>query len=337
MRGLCKAVAAIFLSLCLAGCHEAERKYTSTILGAFDTVVKVIGYEEKKADFDEKVGNAREMITELHRLFDIYHDYDGINNIKTINDMAGIAPVAVDARIIELVELAVDMYHQSDGAVNVVLGPVLRIWHDYRGEGVALPQMELLEEAYELCDIGDLEIDRGAGTVFLKKAGMSLDMGACAKGFAADLAANSLPGAYLVNAGGDVASSGPPGGGRESWNIGIQDPWSAEEREIITLGIREGAVVTSGDYERAYVVDGASYSHIIDPSTLMPAAHYRSVSVIGQGSALCDLLSTALFILPRDRGGELAEAFGCGAIWILPDGSIESTDDVVYSPASGRG
>lgn len=314
------------LFLCLNGCGGSVKKYGAAFLGTFDTTVQIIGYEKSKADFDEAASGAQGMIEELHRLFDIYHDYDGISNLKTVNDMAGTAPVRVDDRILELVEFAVDMYSKTDGTVNIALGPVLRIWHDYRSEGVSLPPRELLEEAYGLCDILDVVIDREAGTLFLRKSGMSLDVGACAKGFASGLVAESLPDGYLISAGGNVVVSGAPGDGRETWKIGVQDPRDDEENPIVTLGVYGGAVVTSGDYQRTYTVDGVSYNHIIDPSTLMPAARYRSVSVIGPDSALCDVLSTALFILPADRGGELAEAYGCDVVWILPDMSVEMTE-----------
>ncbi len=314
------------LCLCFNGCSPALKKYGGAFLGTFDTTVQISGYERSQADFDTSVGLARSVMEELHRLFDIYHNYDGINNLKTVNDMAGITPVEVDTRILDLVELAVDMYPRTGGAVNIALGPVLRIWHDYRNEGVSLPPEDMLREAYELCDINGVIIDRDAGTLFLKEPGMSLDVGACAKGFASGLAVDALPDGYILSAGGNVVVAGLPGDGREAWSVGILDPRKDSDKPIVTLSVSDGAVVTSGDYQREYTVDGVSYNHIIDPATLMPALRYRSVSVIGMDSGLSDALSTSLFILPMDRGRELAAEFGCDVIWILPDMSVEMTE-----------
>lgn len=321
-----KALLLAAACLCVAACSPGPQKYGTAFLGSFDTTVQVVGYEADEREFSRVAEDAQALMVELHRLFDIYNSYPGLSNLKTVNDMAGKAPVEVDARILDLVEYGIQMHAQTGGAVNIALGPILKIWHDYRAEGREVPPSELLEEASALCDIGGVRVDREAGTLFLTEEGMSLDVGACAKGYASGLVAASLPEGYLLNAGGNVVASGLPADGRDAWEIGIQNPETSEEAPIVTLAITEGAVVTSGDYQRSYTVDGVAYHHIIDPATLMPADYFRSVSVIGADSALCDVLSTALFTLPKELGEALVRSLDCEAIWILKDMSIEMTD-----------
>ena len=110
-----------------------------------------------------------------------------------------------------------------------------------------------------------------------------------------------------------------------SWGVGIQDP-NGGENYLHVLSVTNGAVVTSGDYQRAYVVDGQLYHHIIDPETLYPSRYWRSVTVVCQDSGIGDLLSTALFVLPREEGQALLDHYGAYAMW------VDSTDAIYYSP-----
>ena len=108
---------------------------------------------------------------EYHRLYDIYNDYDGVVNVKTVNDNAGIAPVQVDDKILGMLELARQMYDTTNGKLNIAMGSVLRIWHDYREAAEAntneadnkLPEQEALDAAAQHCDISNLVIDENAG------------------------------------------------------------------------------------------------------------------------------------------------------------------------------
>lgn len=309
-------------------------------MGVFDTDTVVIGYTETQGEFARYTEIMREELLRLHRLYDIYNDYDGINNLKTVNDNAGIAPVKVDADIIELLELAKRAYADTGGAVNVAFGPVLKIWHDYRGEGIEdaanakLPPMEALRDAALNTDIGDLVIDGKNGTVFLQKAGMRLDVGAVAKGYAAEKAALAAKEkgmvSALLNVGGNIIAVGKPlDGKRDRWGVGIQDPqkdYDGVSNIVDTVFLNDAAAVTSGSYQRYYMVDGKLYNHIIDPATLMPAGRYGSVTVIHESSALADILSTAVFILSEEQGEKLLDEYGASALWIYFDGSMKITD-----------
>ncbi|MDR0292575.1 MAG: FAD:protein FMN transferase [Oscillospiraceae bacterium] len=325
------------------GAGTGYHRYSTGFTDLFDTVTLIIGYAGSQDEFDRYAAVIYERMGALHRLFDIYHEYGGLNNLRTVNDNAGIAPVAVDGELIDLLLLAREGYELSGGAVNPALGPVLRIWHGYRQEGIAdeenaaLPPMDELRKAAKYTDMDDVVIDKTTGTVFLKKAGMSLDVGAVAKAYAAGLAAQAAVEAgmrsVLISAGGNIVSLGKPlDGSRDRWSIGIQDPDTAADgfqNTVDTVFIAGTAISCSGGYQRFYTVDGQAYHHIIDPDTLMPAVRYKQVTVIHQNPGLADILSTALFILPVEEGLALAEKCGADALWIDSEGLWRATDGYI--------
>ncbi|MDR1735690.1 MAG: FAD:protein FMN transferase [Oscillospiraceae bacterium] len=310
----------------MSGCASSgPPRQSVTFAEGFDTVGQITSYGSDSFDTDTMAVRAR--LAELHRLFDIYNNYDGLNNAKTVNDNAGIAPVTVPNELFELIRTGVEWHEKTDGKVNIALGPVLRLWQPFFSAGTGRPSEEELMAALEMCDIGGVVLDSEKSTVFLKHAGMSLDLGAVAKGYAAQMAVLESQGSVLLNLGGNVVSNGSPPDGREKWTLGIANPDKPEEVYRNTyIGIEAGAVVTSGDYQRFYIEDGKRFCHIIDPATAMPGTLYRSVTVTGADSGLCDILSTALFLLPQDVGGMLAQENGCEAVWILNDLSVIKTD-----------
>ncbi|HIZ55469.1 MAG TPA: FAD:protein FMN transferase, partial [Firmicutes bacterium] len=316
-------------------------KYSTHFYGVFDTVVEIQAYAENQESFQRFAESVETRMRELHQLFDIYHTYDGMNNLKTVNDQAGKKPVQVAEEAIDLLSLYSEWYTKTGGAVDPTLGPLLAVWHDYReayqsdpSQG-RVPSEEELEAAAQLCVFSGLEIDPEASTLYLKHPGMRLDVGAAAKGYAAQLAAeeSSKEGvfSYLISAGGNIIASGAPCDGRRSkWAVGIQQPFAETAGQYAdVLYVTDCAVVTSGDYQRYYVADGKIYGHIIDPTTRMPAEEYHSVTILGEYSGISDLLSTAAFILPYPESRRLVEENGADAIWIFSDGRIEATEGAV--------
>ena len=311
--------------LILTSCQKGEdkvalKKYEASFLTLFDTVTTMVGYAESEEDFSLVANSIHQELLEYHQLYNIYNDYEGINNIKTINDNAGVAPVVVDRKIIDLLLFCKDIYYRTDGKVNVAMGSVLSIWHDYRQRAInnpsqaAIPDMSALEEAAKHTDIENVVIDPDASTVFLADPLMSLDVGAIAKGYATECVTNGLDTHLLISVGGNVSSSMSKPEGKD-WIVGLQDPFSEMGEYNHTIKIKKGAVVTSGDYQRYYVVDGIKYHHIIDPVTLMPSSYWKSVSVVADDSALADALSTALFLLDIEDGQKLLDEYGAYAIW----------------------
>ena len=316
---------AVVLLLCLltgCGTTAAEKEVTvfeASVLTLFDTVTFIKGTAESKEAFEEKTTLIHDELQRYHQFFDIYNDYEGLNNIKTINDQAGVSPVTVDPEIIALLQDCVRYYEQTGGKTNVAMGSVLRLWHDARNDGIhdpenaALPEMERLEEAAQYTDISGLVIDEANSTVYLSNPNLRLDVGAVAKGWSVQRVAEKLPSGFLISVGGNVCATGPKFEDTP-WVIGIQDP--ASDEYLHTLYVNDFSVVTSGDYQRAYMVDGKMYHHIIDPETLMPAAYWRSVTVVCPDSGLADAMSTALFLLPLEQGMALAEECNVQALWV---------------------
>ncbi len=321
-------------------------RYQAQFLELFDTVTTIVGYAENKEVFSEFAQSVYDDLKVYHELYDKYHDYEGINNIKTINDKAGIAPVVVDQKIIDMLLFSQEAYELSDGMVNVAFGAVLEVWHDYREAGTddpdnaEFPPMELLQDRAKHTDMSKVIIDEAASTVYLMDPEMSLDVGAIAKGYATEqvvrLAAERGYTNGLLSVGGNVRAIGRKGyniladqdegkgiGVEDSWNVGIQNPEKeSEDNYLYILNLEDLSLVSSGDYERYYTVDGVEYHHIIDPSTLMPAEYFTAVSIVTESSGLADALSTAIFNLPYEKGLQLIEDLeGTEALWVMSDGS----------------
>ena len=330
-----RILALILFCALLAGCAAApqaeQTQYTATFLTLFDTVTTIIGRVEDETAFQDKVQLIRDTLQRYHELFDIYNDYEGVNNLKTINDNAGIAPVEVDKAIIDLLKDCKTYYALSGGRVNVMMGSVLQLWHEARNDGLndpvnaKLPDRNALVEAANHISMDALVIDEATSTVYISDPHASLDVGAVAKGWATQRAAEAVAEGMLISVGGNVCATGPKKADGTPWVIGIQDPSNPEEN-VHTIFVTKASVVTSGDYQRAYAVDGKAYHHIIDPDTLMPAAYWRSVSIVCDDSGLADALSTALFLMNREDGEALVRECGAEALWIAADGTEYQTD-----------
>ncbi len=300
-------------------------------LGVFDTVTTFIGLAASEEDFARIADVVERELLRYHRLFTTFESYEGIVNLRTVNERAGEGPVQVDPLILDLLEQSLAANARSDGRVNMALGPVLQLWHDCREAGLAdpenaqLPPMAELEAANRHTDISRVEIDRGQSTVRLPDPGMRLDVGSGAKGLACELAAREALALgmrhFLLSVGGNVRTAGFRDGREEPWRVGIREPESEDPNDYrLALAVSDMAVVTSGVYERFYTVDGQRYHHIIDPDTLMPAERYDSVTIIAPDSGLADSLTTALFNMDREAGLELIETLdNAGAIWMAGD------------------
>lgn len=313
----------IIVCLLLCGCEGflllPPKQYTATFIDLFDTVISIVGYAKSEEEFQAQAQKLHDELLIYHQLFDIYKEYDGIDNLKTVNDHAGVDPVVVDRKIVDLLLACKDYYQLTDGKVNVAMGSVLSLWHDARNEGLQdpenarLPDLTELQNAAKHTDMDCIVIDQDASTVYISDPLASLDVGAIAKGWATQQVAESAPEGMLLSVGGNICATGPKQG-NASWGIGIRHPEKDENLYVIDL--ETGSVVTSGDYQRTYAVDGVEYHHIIDPATQMPARRWRSVTVIGDDSGLADALSTALFLMPLEEGRALAEKCGVDVLWV---------------------
>ena len=347
------AALAACLALCFAlltGCagsgsssgtvSDNAQRFTAYYFDVFDTMTQVIAYCDNQAEFDQQMEALHNDLVTYHQLYDIYNDYEGINNIKTINDNAGIAPVKVDQKIIDMLDLALEMYDVTGGKLNVAMGSVLSIWHDHReaaevdpsDDDNTLPTQEELEAAAQHCDINNVIIDHEAGTVYLADPDMRLDVGSVGKGYAVEQVCQAAKARGLVSAsvsvGGNLRSIGTKPQG-QPWSSGVVSPWSdsmlydQSSSLLDVVQTNDQALVTSGDYQRYYTVDGVRYPHIIDPDTLWPADYFSSVTILCPDSGKADCLSTGIFCMPLEQGMELIESLdGVEALWCTKDGQI---------------
>jgi len=323
----------------LTACSNTqEKRYDASFLELFDTVTKIVGYASSKEEFTKDAQMIYDQLKEYHELYDIYDDFKGINNIKTINDNAGKKPVKVDQRIIDLLKFSKDAYTMSNGKLNIAFGPVLAVWHQYREAGIddpdnaKLPPMDVLKEKTKHTDINKVIINEKDSTVYLEDPEMSLDVGAIAKGYATEQVAHyAMKHGFtngMLSVGGNVrviGSKQDKGMKGDPWGVGIQNPdLESKQTNLYVLNLKNASLVTSGVYERYYTVDGKQYHHIIDPNTLMPSTYYLSVSIITKDSGLADALSTTLFNMPYEEGLKLIESLpNTEAFWVLRNGDMK--------------
>lgn len=334
------ALLTLILALPLPACKSSQKtRYEAQFLQLFDTMTQIVAYMDTKEEFTNFSNLVYNNLKEYHQLYDIYHTYPGVSNIKTINDNAGKKPVKVDKRILSMLVLAKKICKESGGAKNIALGSVTTIWLKYREAGIAdperaeLPPMSDLRAAAQHTDIDKLVIDEQASTVFLADPNMSLDVGSIAKGYATEQVAQIAEKAgyrnALLSVGGNIRAIGDKGiDGGVPWNVGIQNPdRESSKKSLMTLEMKEMSLVTSGVYERYYTVNGKNYHHIIDPSTLMPSTRYTAVSIITPDSGMGDSLSTVLFNMPYEKGLEFIRKIPkTEALWVMPDGTFRYSD-----------
>ena len=338
MKRLAGWAAALLLWTALTSGAAAESKrYETSFLDVFDTFSQVVVYADTQEDAQEILQEVHDELKNYHQLFDIYHAYEGVNNLYTVNQNAGIAPVAVDEAVYELVAFGKEMFVQTGGKTNIALGSVLSVWHEYRELGLAdpehaaVPSVEELLCAAQHTDVDQVVLDEEKKTVYLADPQMSLDVGAIAKGYAVERTARKLEAqgvqSLLMSIGGNLRSIGKKEDGTP-WRAGVQNPdLTAAEQNLTVIDLTDASLVTSGSYQRYYTVDGKQYHHIIDPDTLYPAEYSWAVSVLAEDSGLADALSTALFAMPVEEGKALVNGWeGVEALWVWEDGTLEYSD-----------
>ena len=249
--------------------------------------------------------------------------------------------MTVDDKILGMLELAQTMYDTTGGKLNIALGSVLNIWHNYREAALAddndsnnqLPTQEELDAAAQHCDIANLIIDEDAKTVYLADPAMSLDVGSVGKGYAVEQAAQAAEArgltSALISVGGNLRAIGTKPGGKP-WTAGVENPWADDPAYIQAVELANGdSLVISGDYQRYFEYEGVRYAHLIDLTTGYPARYVSSVAVLAHAEAggLADALSTGLFCLPEQTGRTLADRNGWAVLWMHTDKSTAQSAD----------
>lgn len=301
--------------------YEKQQHY---FFGTFDTVITLIGYTQSAEEFETYAQLAEKEMNRYHEIFDQYHAYEGVQNLYAVNQNAPGMACSAEPELIELLLQIREWQELYGTGTNPAMGSVLRLWHDARTDGTYIPDDASLSAAALHMDYNDVLIDQKSGTVQFADPELRLDLGAVAKGYAAQKVAQTLRQAglesFILNAGGNVVCGDAPKDGRSQWTVAVEDVDAISTR--LKLGLKNLSIVTSGDYQRYYEVDGQRYHHLIDPKTLHPAAHMHAVSIIHPDSGLADFLSTAAFLLPYEESRALIESVpDAEATWLLADGT----------------
>lgn len=261
-----------------------------------DTYINVKLYTKSQNDADNMFKKVNEIYQKYQNLTDAYNADSDISYIN--NNDSNLDELELDKDLYSMIELALSWYEKSDKKFNINMGSVIKIWKYYRDNKTGIPTIDELNNAYN--SINDIVL---LGNNKIKNNHPSIDLGGISKGYASEEVAKMLKkngmDSFIINAGGNVVVG--KAHNKEKYSIGIESPEKDKDVYQVVKG-NNISVVTSGSYERFYEYNGVKYHHIIDPDALFPASNCLSVTVIANDSALADILSTTLFLLPIDKG-----------------------------------
>ncbi|MDB4733659.1 FAD:protein FMN transferase [Planctomicrobium sp.] len=247
---------------------------------------------------------------QFRKIDSIMSDYDPDSELMQLCKNAAVAqPVGVSPELFEVLTEAQKLSQQTDGAFDVTVGPVVKLWRIARRRE-ELPDPQRLAKAMESVGYQNIELKKENRSVILKKANMQIDLGAIAKGYAADQALKAMKAhgisKVLIDAGGDiVAGDSPPG--REFWMIEIEKLQSESDAETPIVHLNNAAIATSGDAYQFLEIDGARYSHIVNPLTGKGLTTTSTVTVIAPTGMAADRLASAVSVLGAQKGLELIQ------------------------------
>jgi FAD:protein FMN transferase len=306
--------------LCIAVCLLAGPAQAARIQDArplMGTVVEVVAEGADEAALAVAIESA---YREMQRLSDMMNHYDPKSVVSAINDAAGVRAVSAPPELMEVLAMARDVSRRTGGAFDVTVASV-RGWR-FRQDDPRMPSPAELARQLPLVNWKDLVLEPGAGTAFLRRAGMRIDLGGIAKLYILEAGARVLERAgaarALLNGGGDVVarSDGAP------WRVGVRDP-RAPQALLGALEVANGIVAASGDYERYFERGGRRYHHVLDPRTGYPAEGARGVTLVGARLEDVNGMGVAVMVLGRDEGARLVEATpGLEALIVDRDGAL---------------
>ena len=242
-------------------------------------------------------------VGEITRIEKLISSWDANSQTSEINRNAGIKPVTVDAELFQLIERAFGISKLTDGAFDISYASMDRIWQ-FDGSMTEMPSEEEIKASVSKVGFQNIILDKAKSTVFLKLEGMKIGFGAIGKGYAADkakdlLISKGVP-SGIINASGDMNTWGKQPNGKE-WKVAITNPMD-KNKVFALLPITNGAVVTSGNYEKFVNFNGKRYTHIIDPRTGYPSSGIISVTVFAPKAELADALATSVFVMGKEAG-----------------------------------
>jgi thiamine biosynthesis lipoprotein len=285
-----------FLQFACSNAQEVFHKTTKLMGSRFDLTVVA----KDSTDGKKYIETAIEEITRIEKLIS---SWDTNSQTSEINRNAGIKPVDVDKELFDLIERAIAISKLTDGAFDISYASMDRIWK-FDGSMTKMPSKEEITASVEKVGYQNIVLDKENYTVFLKLKGMKIGFGAIGKGYAADkakqlLISKGVP-SGIINASGDMNTWGKQPNG-EDWTVAITNPMN-KNKAFALLPLKQGAVVTSGDYEKFVMFDRVRYAHIINPKTGYPSKGIISVTVFAPTAELADALATSIFVMGKDVG-----------------------------------
>ena len=311
----------LLLVLLICGCSKSTQNSTSEPVSntffAMDTTMDFRIYGDKSM-----LQDAQDVITDLEKKVSVT---DSDSEIYKINETgSGTLTGNADA----LMQTALDMCRRTDGALDISIYPIVKAWGFTTGN-YQVPDENTIQSLLSHVDYTQIQYDESTGNVTIPE-GMTIDLGSIAKGYAGELAAQTLRDkgvtSALLNLGGNVQTIGSKPDG-SSWTIGIKDPKNPDTA-MMGLSVKDQAVVTSGGYERYFEQNGKTYWHIMDPATGHPAdSGLLSVTVVGDNGGICDALSTSLFVMGLDKAYDLwSKSDDFEAVFVTDNGDVYITE-----------
>lgn len=298
------AATAAFILSCLISPSQVLRKRTVTLMGSRFDITIVAGDSASAERYIDTV------IKEVSRIEDLISDWRPGSQVSQVNSNAGIRPVRVDREVFELTQRALHFSRITRGAFDISFAAMDRIWK-FDGSMTEMPAPEAVKKSVKKVGYKNIVLDSAHSTIFLKLAGMKIGFGALGEGYAADRCRDMMMArgvrAGIVNGSGDMSTWGKQPDGSD-WKIGITDP-RQPDRLFAAVPLRQGAVTTSGSYEKFVVLNGKRYSHIINPATGYPATGLSSATVFGPSAETANGFSTSLMVLGPYAGLRLLERY----------------------------
>lgn len=321
-----KHIIALVIISCLSFTCNAQiiHKRVLKLMGSrFD--ITVVADDTLQAN--QFIGHA---VSEIARIEKLISSWDPNSQTSEINRNAGIKPVQVDRELFELIERAIGISRLTDGAFDISYASMDNIWK-FDGSMTEMPTDEQIKAAVNKIGFDNIELDDKKLSVFLKQEGMKIGFGAIGKGYAADKAKSLLMSegvvAGIVNASGDMNTWGKQPDGQD-WKVAITNPID-HNKAFALLPVSNGAVVTSGNYEKYVSFAGKRYAHIIDPRTGYPSTGIMSVTVFAPKAELADALATAVFVMGVDVGINLVNQLPQVKCLIIDDkGNVFTSNDL---------
>lgn len=269
-------------------------------------------------------------ITEISRIEKLISSWDPASQTSLVNQNAGLKPVKVDMELYDLVVHSLFISNLTDGAFDISYASMDKIWK-FDGSMQEFPTKEEVKASVSKVGYENIMLNKKDKSIYLKLPGMKIGFGAIGKGYAADKAKELLISkgvvAGIINASGDMNTWGKQPNG-ESWTIAITNPLN-KNKVFATLPINEGAVVTSGNYEKFVVFNGKRYSHIINPKTGYPSSGIISVTVFAPKAELADALATSVFVMGIEVGlNRINQLPDVECIIIDEDGHITTSENI---------